>query len=137
MKQYEKPEFHIVRNSGGLNMEQIKKLSDSELIRYLTEDSILWEKRKYRIRPDFILREIAGEYAIVPIGGNNNLFTNTMMAPNDSAVFLWKAFEHPSTVEDVAVKGIQEYEVTEEVIRKSTLNFIRDTLEYNILEEVE
>lgn len=137
MKQYEKPEFHIIRNSGGLNMEQIEKLSDSEMIRYLAEDSMLWEKRKYRIRSDFILREIAGEYAIVPVGGDDNLFTNTMMAPNDSAVFLWKAFGQPSTVEDVTVRGMQEYEVTEEVIRKSTENFIRNTLEYKILEEVE
>ena len=59
------------------------------------------------------------------------------MAPNDSAVFLWKAFEQPSTIEDVVRKGLQEYDVTEDVIRKSTEHFVKEILDYKILEEVE
>ena len=97
---------------------------------------MLQEKKKYRISSDFILREIAGEYAIVPIG-SDSIFSNTVMAPNDSAVFLWKMFEQPCTIQDVVVKGMLEYEVAEDAIRKSILNFVEEMIEYQVLEEVE
>lgn len=94
------------------------------------------QNKKYQISPDFILREIAGEYVIVPVG-EDNIFSNSMMAPNNTAVFLWKAFEHPSTVEDVVIKGLQEYEVTEDTIRKSVQKFLKECLKSKILLEVE
>lgn len=136
MRKYKKPEFHFVRNSGGLSDEEIVKLSDDQLTQYLKQDSMLQEKKRYRVKSDFILREIAGEYAIVPIG-SDSIFSNAVMAPNDSAVFLWKMFEQPSTVEDAVVKGLQEYDVTEDVIRNSIERFVKESLEYKILEEVD
>lgn len=136
VKQYKKPEYHFVRNNGGLSGEEIAKLSEDELAEYLSRDSFKEQKKKYRIRSGYILREIAGEYAIIPVDGAS-VFSNAVMAPNDSAVFLWKAFERPSTIEDVVVKGMQEYDVTEDVIRKSTEHFVKEILDYKILEEVE
>ena len=136
VKQYKKLEYHFVRNNGGLSGEEIAKLSEDELAEYLSRDSFKEQKRKYRIKSGYILREIAGEYAIVPVD-TESVFSNAVMAPNDTAVFLWKAFEQPSTIEDVVRKGLQEYDVTEDVIRKSTEHFVKDTLDYKILEEVE
>ena len=136
VKQYKKPEYHFVRNNGGLSGEEIAKLSEDELAEYLSRDSFKEQKRKYRIKSGYILREIAGEYAIVPVD-TESVFSNAVMAPNDSAVFLWKVFEQPSTIEDVVMKGMQEYDVTEDVIRKSTEHFIEESLKYEILEEAE
>ena len=113
MKEYKKPEFHFIR-------------------------SFQQEKKKYRIRSGYILREIAGEYAIVPVGAENgNPLENTVMAPNDSAVFIWKNFEQPRTLEDVVIRGMLEYDATEERIRRSVKNFVTDALKYKILEEAE
>ena len=134
VKQYKKPEYHFVRNNGGLSGEEIAKLSEDELAEYLSRDSFKEQKRKYRIKSGYILREIAGEYAIVPVD-TESVFSNAVMAPNDTAVFLWKAFEQPR--EDVVRKGLQEYDVTEDVIRKSTEHFIEESLKYEILEEAE
>lgn len=136
MKKYKKPEYHFVRNNGGLSGEEIAKLSEDELAEYLSRDSFKEQRRKYRIKSGYILREIAGEYAIVPVD-TESVFSNAVMAPNDSAVFLWKVFEQPSTIEDVVMKGMQEYDVTEDVIRKSTEHFIEESLKYEILEEAE
>ena len=136
MEKYVNTEYHFVRNSGGLSGKELAKLSDDELAEYLRQDSILQEKKKYRINPDFILREIAGEYTIIPIGGNN-VFSNAVMAPNETAVFLWEAFQQPSTIQDVVVEGMLEYEVTEDIIRKSIEHFVKEMLEYKILEEVD
>lgn len=136
MKEYKRPEYHFVRNPGGLSGSELAKLSDDELSRYLKDNRYLQEKKKYRIRDGYILREIAGEYAIVPVGaGNGSPLENTVMSPNDSAVFIWKNFESPSTLEDVVIQGMLEYDVTEERMRRSVENFVADALEYKILEE--
>ena len=135
MEKYVNTEYHFVGNSGGLSGKELAKLSDDELAEYLRQDSILQEKKKYRINPDFILREIAGEYTIIPIGGDN-VFSNAVMAPNGTAVFLWEAFQQPSTIQDVAVEAMQKYDVTEEQIYKSISNFVKQSLEFKVLEEV-
>lgn len=135
VEKYVNTEYHFVRNSGGLSGKELAKLSDDELAEYLRQDSILQEKKKYRINPDFILREIAGEYTIIPIGGDN-VFSNAVMAPNGTAVFLWEAFQQPSTIQDVVVEAMQKYDVTEEQIYKSISNFVKQSLEFKVLEEV-
>lgn len=135
MENYVNPEYHLVRNSGGLSGRELARMSEEEFAEYLRQDSMLQEKKKYRISPDFILREIAGEYTIVPTGGNN-VFSNAVMAPNETAVFLWEAFQQPSTIQDLAAKAMQKYDVTEDQIRRSIFNFVKQSLEYKVLEEV-
>lgn len=135
MEKYVNTEYHFVRNSGGLSGKELAKLSDDELAEYLRQDSILQEKKKYRINPDFILREIAGEYTIIPTGGDN-VFSNAVMAPNETAVFLWEAFQQPSTIQDVVVEAMQKYDATEEQIYNSISNFVKQSLEFKVLEEV-
>ena len=44
MKEYKNPEFHFVRNIGGLSSAELVKLSDEELSRYLTSDGYLQKK---------------------------------------------------------------------------------------------
>jgi replication-associated recombination protein RarA len=135
VEKYVNTEYHFVRNSGGLSGKELAKLSDDELAEYLRQDSILQEKKKYRINPDFILREIAGEYTIIPTGGDN-VFSNAVMAPNETAVFLWEAFQQPSTIQDVVVEAMQKYDATEEQIYNSISNFVKQSLEFKVLEEV-
>ncbi len=101
------------------------------------KNNVFSEDKKYRIKSDFILREIAGEYAIIPVGSEKgHSLENTMMAPNESAVFLWRCFEHPSTVSDAAAKGVLEYDVDEDTMRKAVEKFVAESLAYGILEEV-
>lgn len=135
MRQYKKPEFHFVSNTGELNDNEIARLSDEDLAKYLQTCNYTEEKKKYCINQGFILREIAGEYAIVPVG-EECMITNAVMTPNDTAVFLWKAFQEPCTTEDVVKKGMHDYDADEETIRSATKRFVKDTLKYGILEEV-
>ncbi len=127
MNQNMKPEFPFTDNSS--------ELSGDKLDEHLKNDNNTEENKRYRIRSGYILREIAGEYAIIPVD-EESLITNAVMAPNDTAVFLWKAFLYPSTIEDVVKKGMQEYDATEETIRNATYRFVEETLRYRILEEV-
>lgn len=136
MKRFTKPEYSFTCGSGGLSGEQMAGLTDEELSQYLKNDSYMQDKKRYRIKDGYILREIAGEYAIIPVDSELQA-SNALMTPNQSAAFLWKAFEQPSTIEDVVIKGMLEYEVTKEAIRSSVERFVKESLEHKILEEVD
>lgn len=137
MNTYKKPELHFDGNPGELSGDEIEKLPDEELSKYLSRDSFQQKKKKYRISQGYLLREIAGEYAIVPVAAETESpLENTVMVPNDSAVFIWKSFEEPSTVDDVVSRGMQEYDIEESALRKAVERFVKESLEYKILEEV-
>ena len=93
-------------------------------------------EKKYCIKPGYILREIAGECVIVPVD-EECMISNAVMSPNDSAVFFWKVFQTPHTKEDAVRKGMQEYDVEEAIIRSAVNRFLKDTLKYKIIEEVD
>ncbi|MCI7149240.1 PqqD family protein, partial [bacterium] len=75
-------------------------------------------------------------YVIVPVD-EECMISNAVMSPNDSAVFFWKVFQTPHTKEDAVRKGMQEYDVEEETIRSAVYRFLKDTLKYKIIEEVD
>lgn len=89
----------------------------------------------YQINPSYLLREIAGEHAIIPIG-EDCLISNAVMTPNHSAAFIWNVFMTPCTEEEAVQKVLQEYEGEAEDIRVDVHRFIKDTLNYKILREV-
>lgn len=112
------------------------QLSDEELEEYLKRIGYEQAKKRYRIHPDFALREIAGEYAIVPLG-ETQFFTNAMMTPNKTAAFLWQAFSEPSTEEDVVMRALERFDGAEADIRRDVERFIKESLEKQVLVEVD
>ena len=93
-------------------------------------------EKRYQISPNYLLREIGGEHVIVPVG-EECVISNAVMNPNASAVFLWKAFQDPSTVDQVVQKGLQEYEVDEATLRNAVQRFVKEMLMLRILEEMD
>jgi len=77
-------------------------------------------EKKYRVNSDYLLREIAGEYAIIPVGTACQI-SNAVMVPNDTAAFLWNAFQQPRTISEVVAQALEEYEATEDTIQNSAL----------------
>lgn len=79
-----------------------------------------------RIEKEFVLREIAGDYVIIPTG-KTVLEFNGLITVNEVGVSLWKMLQQDVTVEDL-VKGIlDEYDVEESVAREDIQEFL-DTL---------
>ncbi len=93
-------------------------------------------EQKYCIKDGFILREVAGEAIIVPNDPDSEI-QNSIMEPNETAVFLWRVFMQPSSIEDVTQKVLEEYEVEAEHAKASVVNFVRELLQYRILSEVD
>lgn len=92
-------------------------------------------KQLYQINPDYVLRKIGDEYAIIPVG-ETCAFSNAVMTPNETAVFLWQMFMTPSTEEDAAAKGLMEYEGPAQQIRRDVHNFVVQSLDCGVLMEV-
>ena len=109
-------------------MEPMASPTRSDLLQTIRE-------KKYRVSADYLLREIAGEYAIIPVGAASQI-SNAVMVPNDTAVFLWNTFLQPHTISEVVAQAAEEYEAPEKKIQDSVLNFVHDTLKYQLLEEV-
>ena len=87
---------------------------------------------KFRVNPDYVLRDICGEYAIIPVG-EECLISNAVMTPNESAAFIWKSFMEPNTVETVVRLCIEEYDAPEEALVQAVQSFVRDCLRYRML----
>lgn len=62
------------------------------------------------MRKKFLLREIAGECMLVPLGDSSAQF-NSMVTLNETGAFIWKCLEKDMSVKEIAEKITQEYDV--------------------------
>lgn len=79
-----------------------------------------------RIDKEFVLREIAGDYIIIPTGSTVLEF-NGLITVNEVGVTLWKMLQEEVTLEQLVQGVLAEYDVEEEVAREDILEFL-DTL---------
>ena len=85
-----------------------------------------------RINKVFVLREIAGDYIIIPTG-KTVLEFNGLITVNEVGVSLWNMLQNEVTEDDL-VKGIlDEYDVEEEVAREDIREFINNLVAGGIL----
>lgn len=63
-----------------------------------------------RASKDLILREIAGEYILIPVG-KAALRIHGMINLSESAAFLWKKLQNDTTEEQLVDALLEEYEV--------------------------
>lgn len=77
-----------------------------------------------RLKKNLVLRQIAGENIVVPIGKLSQL--SPMMQITSSAVWLWNQMEKEEFTEDSLVEKVMEYfsDVTEEQARNDIHEFL-------------
>ena len=79
-----------------------------------------------RIEKEFVLREIAGDYIIIPTGSTVLEF-NGLITVNEVGVTLWKMLQEDVTLEQMVQGVLAEYDVEEDVAREDIQEFL-DTL---------
>ena len=87
-----------------------------------------------KIKENFILRKIAGDDVVVPIGENIADF-NGAITLNETAALLWKELGTGSTREELKASLCKEYDVPEEKAYKDIDKFVNILKEHGILEE--
>lgn len=94
------------------------------------------KKRRFQIAPGFVLRRIGDDAVLIPIG-EHPVFTNVMMTPNRTAAFLWQAFSEPSTEEDVVARVLEQFDGDEAEIRRDVAMFMKESIDKQVLMEVD
>lgn len=80
-----------------------------------------------RVEKEFVLREIAGDYIIIPTGSTVLEF-NGLITVNEVGVTLWKMLQKEVTMEQLVSGILEEYDVEEAVAREDIQEFL-NTLE--------
>lgn len=80
-----------------------------------------------RAEKEFVLREIAGDYIIIPTGKMALKF-NGLITVNEVGATLWELLQKDVTMEQLVQGVLDEYDVEESVAREDIQEFL-DTLE--------
>ncbi len=81
----------------------------------------------------FVLRKVAGENILVPVG-NTALTFNGLVTLNESGAFLWKHMEKKQDEGRAGTEVLQEYEVSEEQARLDIGQFLTYLAKAGVLE---
>lgn len=87
-----------------------------------------------KIQKDFILREIAGDFVLVPTG-NTAMEFNGLIAINEIGSFLWKNLQSEITREQLVQKVLEEYEIDSETVKKDVDQFLSKLVNAGIVAE--
>lgn len=87
-----------------------------------------------KVQNDFVLREIAGDYVIIPTG-KTVLSFNGLITVNEVGADLWKMLQSEVTFDDL-VRGILDiYDVDETTAREDIQEFLDTLIKGGILED--
>lgn len=87
-----------------------------------------------KIREGFILKEVAGNYIVVPVG-DNLVDLSSMITVNETGAFLWGILEQGADEQQLCKAVLAEYEgAPEEEVRKDISEFLDVLIKKEILE---
>ena len=87
-----------------------------------------------KIKGDFMLREIAGQSIVVPLG-NNVVSVNGIITLTESAVILWKKLENGvGGIDELTDALLNEYDVDRETALNSVEEFIGQLREKGMID---
>ena len=87
-----------------------------------------------RVKDDFILRQIAGESLLIPVG-EAALSVNGLIALSESGCLLYERLKTDCTRQDLINLLLQEYEVTEEIAGADVDAFLEQMRALKMLDE--
>ena len=81
----------------------------------------------------FIVREIAGEYVMMPVGATAQKYNGIVMV-NIVSAFIWNHLEEVDTVEELTAQICEEFEVTYEKALQDTAKFVAEMRQNGLVE---
>ena len=86
-----------------------------------------------KIKEGFILRKVGIQYVVAATGKASEHF-NGMMRLNESGAFAFRLMQHGITEEELTIRLMEEYEVSEQTARKDVAAFTAALREADALE---
>ena len=87
-----------------------------------------------RISDQFILRQIAGEYIIIPTGQTTLKF-NGMITVNEQGAFLWEVLKEEITEDALVDAVLAEYDTDRQTAQADVAEFLEVLRQKRILNE--
>ena len=87
-----------------------------------------------KLEKEFVLREIAGDYVIIPVGKTVIEF-NGLITVNEVGVSSWNMLQNEVTFDQIVQGILNEYEVEESVAREDIREFLDQLIDGGILTE--
>ena len=85
------------------------------------------------IKDGYLLREVTGNYLIMPLKGELNF--KKLMTLNETGAFLWRHLEKGATREMLLDRMMEEYEVDEQTACRDLDVFLKQLAEIGALHE--
>lgn len=86
-----------------------------------------------KISSNYVIREIAGDYIIVPIGQAVFDFQG-LITVNEIGAFIWKLLqENDLTLNEIETAIKDECEVESSIVKKDVIDFLNQLIKYRIL----
>ena len=89
-----------------------------------------------KVQKEFVLREIAGDYVIIPTGKTVLTF-NGLITVNEVGADLWKMLQSEVTFDDLLQGILKMYDVDEETAREDIQEFLDTLIKGGILDKPE
>lgn len=86
-----------------------------------------------KVKNDFSLRHIAGEYMIMPTGKNTGKYNSTIIL-NEVSAFIWDQLQNPVSREDLISKILEEYDVSAEKASTDLDSLLEKLRSYDLIE---
>ena len=87
-----------------------------------------------KVKDTFIVREIAGNKVVLPVGAQSNTFGG-MMTLNETGVFLWNLLGKEISLEDLVNAMLSEYNVDAGQAQEDVGEFVDTLRKAGVLEE--
>lgn len=85
-----------------------------------------------KLKQEFVLRNVAGEFILIPITNLSNKF-NGIITLNETSKFIWELIVQEKEKEDIVKALLEEYEVEEELATKNVDDFCEHLVSLGIL----
>lgn len=89
-----------------------------------------------KISKEFVLKEIAGNYVVLPFGENAVSF-KAMITLNYTGAFLWKQLEVEKNKDELLAAMLEEYDIDTKIAEQDMAEFIESLKVNGILENYE
>lgn len=84
--------------------------------------------------PDFVQREIAGEFLLIPIRRQLSE-ANALYVMNETGTAFWKRLDGTTTVADIKTALLSEYEVSEDALHQDLTTLVDDLVSIQAIRE--
>lgn len=116
----------------------MKKTYKKPMVRIKKQD-IFSEKKnqvRYCASENMLLREIAGECLLIPVG-EMTIKIHGMIALSESGLLLWKKLKNASTEEELVEEVLREYDIDRQTATDDVREFIGSMKEIGIVFETD